>query len=216
MGQPQRRTMITEAVVFDVGGVIVRTQDLEPRSKWEKRLGLGPWGLAKAVFESDTSYRASIGKAAVSEIWRDVGARFGLGDSDVAALQRDFWAGDRVDQELVAFIRSLRPQYKTALLTNAWPDARQVLTNRYHLDVVDTIVISAEEGVLKPDPRIYQIALARLGVQADRAVFVDDVMQNVEGARAIGMRAMRFDLSSVGSTAAFVQLLEDFFSQQGT
>ncbi len=198
------------AVIFDVGGVIVRTEDLEPRSRWEKRLGLAPWGLAKAVFESETSYRASIGKATVSDIWRDIGEQFKLDAMDTAELERDFWAGDRADQELVAFVRSLRPRFKTALLSNAWPNARQVLTARYHLDAFDTIVISAEEGILKPDPRIYLLASERLGIRPESVVFVDDMEHNVEGARAVGMHAMQFDVVKYGSTTVFIQRLQDY------
>ena len=57
---------------------------------------------------------------------------------------------------------------------------------------IDVIVISSEEKVMKPDPGIYHIALERLGVQPDEAVFVDDFQHNVEGAQALGMHAIRF------------------------
>jgi HAD superfamily hydrolase (TIGR01509 family) len=57
---------------------------------------------------------------------------------------------------------------------------------------VDDILISAEVGLAKPDPRIYRLAAERLGVRPDEAVFVDDFAANVEGARAVGMRAIHF------------------------
>ncbi len=202
--------MAIKAVIFDVGGVIVRTEDLGPRSKWEARLGLKPWGLAQLVFESEASFQASVGKLTVPDIWKSVGARLKLGEAEIAELQHDFWAGDRADQELVAFLQSLRPRYKTALLTNAWPDARLTLTKRYHLDIVDDIVVSAEESVVKPDPRIYRIAAERLGVLPEQAVFVDDVEENIAGARAAGMHGIQFKLSKFGSTAAFIRHLEEY------
>ena len=54
------------------------------------------------------------------------------------------------------------------------------------------IVVSGDEGVVKPDPAIYQLALARFGLAADEAVFVDDVPANVAGAEAVGMHAVLF------------------------
>lgn len=55
-----------------------------------------------------------------------------------------------------------------------------------------TIVVSGEEKVMKPDPAIYRILLERIGRPAEACVFIDDAQPNVEGARAVGMHAIRF------------------------
>jgi HAD superfamily hydrolase (TIGR01509 family) len=60
------------------------------------------------------------------------------------------------------------------------------------IDNFDGIVISAEVGVMKPAPKIYRLAAESVGVEAAEALFVDDVMANVEGARAVGMEAVHF------------------------
>jgi len=79
------------------------------------------------------------------------------------------------------------------LITNAWRDARRAFDERWHiLDAFDQVVISAEEGVMKPDLRIYRLALERLGVAAEQAVFVDDFAENVAAARWAGMHAVHF------------------------
>jgi putative hydrolase of the HAD superfamily len=68
---------------------------------------------------------------------------------------------------------------------------RELLDDLGLLDHLDLIVLSAEEGTRKPDPRIYQAALARLGIEAGRAVFVGDrIGDDVVGPRAVGMRAI--------------------------
>jgi epoxide hydrolase-like predicted phosphatase len=54
------------------------------------------------------------------------------------------------------------------------------------------LIISAEVGLAKPDPRIYQLALEKLGVQAGDSIFLDDFKENVEAARAVGMLAIHF------------------------
>jgi putative hydrolase of the HAD superfamily len=60
---------------------------------------------------------------------------------------------------------------------------------------IDVLVDATHTGVLKPDPRAYRAALDALGVRAERALFVDDQQKNVEGARAVGMSALHFDVA---------------------
>ncbi len=55
------------------------------------------------------------------------------------------------------------------------------------------IVVSGDEGVIKPDPRIYAIACARAGLAPSDFLFIDDSQANVDGARAVGMDAHLFD-----------------------
>jgi FMN phosphatase YigB (HAD superfamily) len=185
--------MPIRAVIFDFGGVLVRTEDPNGRRKWEKYLGLPEGELSRVVFESEVADRSMIGKATEADVWKHVGAIFGLNDDRLRELRRDFWLGDRMDARLVSFLRDLRPRYQTAILSNAWPGAREVFTQTLGLgEVVDEMIISAEEGVAKPDARIYQIAVRRLGVQTEETVFVDDLAENVQGARAVGMWGIQF------------------------
>jgi epoxide hydrolase-like predicted phosphatase len=185
--------MPIRAVIFDFGGVLVRTEDPGGRRKWEKRLGLPEGELSRVVFESEVADRSMVGQATEAEIWEHVAATFGLDDEQLGELRQDFWSGDRLDAGLVQFLRDLRPRYKTAILSNAWPGAREVFTQGLGLgEVVDEMIISDEEGVAKPDARIYHIAAERLGVQPEEAVFVDDMAENAQGARAVGMWGIHF------------------------
>jgi putative hydrolase of the HAD superfamily len=185
--------MPIKAVIFDVGGVLRRSETEEGRRKWEARLGLAQGELADIVFDSPLAWAATLGQASDAAIWEDVSTRFSLDAEQLRQLKRDFWSGDQTDEELVRYLGGLRPHRKTALLSNAWPGARRVFSERMGLaDAVDEIIISAEEGVAKPDPAIYWIALRRLGVKPREAVFVDDVAANVEAARALGMHGVQF------------------------
>jgi epoxide hydrolase-like predicted phosphatase len=185
--------MPIHAVIFDIGGVILRTEKQDGRRTWETRLGLKERELSQIVFGSEASARATVGQGTETEVWSSVASLFRLGDKQLEELQHDFWSGDHLDEALVHFIRDLRPRYKTGIITNAWPGARSFLTHKLGIaDAFDTIVISAEDGVAKPDPPIYRIALERLGVKFEEAVFVDDVAENVEAARALGMHGVVF------------------------
>jgi HAD superfamily hydrolase (TIGR01509 family) len=184
--------MSIRAVIFDIGGVLVRTEDPEPRRAWERRFGLPDWGLAKIVFDGPISQRATVGQATEDEPWQAAAGQLGLSADELRQLRQDFWSGDRYDDALFDYIRALRPRYKTGIISNAWPGVRAIHQPKINGDTFDAILYSAEEGVAKPDPEIYRRALARLGVTGPEAVFVDDFLENVEAARALGLAGVHF------------------------
>ncbi len=180
------------AVYFDMGGVLLRSESEAGRRKWEERLGLPPKQLAEIVFENPASALATVGQASTEAVWAEVGRQLSLPPAALAELRADFFAGDAFDVDLLAFLRGLRPRIKTGLISNAWPDMRSTTALCLNATVFDTLLFSGEEGVAKPGPEIYLRALARLAVAPAEAVFVDDVLANVEGARAVGMVGVQF------------------------
>lgn len=184
-----------KALIFDVGGVLVRTQDLAPRRKLAAELGLSLREIYQVVFGSETWDQAQLGRIVAADHWEAVGQHLGLTWPDgTNAFRAAFFAGDRLDRDLIALISQLRGRYKTALLSNNPSSLRQSLAIEWRIpaDTFDVIVISAEEGVMKPDPEIFRIALARLNVAPHEAIFVDDFVENVEGARSLGIEAIHF------------------------
>lgn len=197
--------MSLKAVIFDIGGVLVRTEDIEPRRAWERRFGLPDWGLAQIVFEGPVAVSATLGHADLDAVWEVVRQRLNLTAGELVQVREEFWAGDRYDHALLAYIRSLRPRYKTGIISNAWPGVRAVHAPHLNGETFDTIVYSAEEGLAKPDPALYQRCLSRLGVAAKEAVFVDDVRENIDAARKLGMATVHFQ-SGVDVRTEFAKL----------
>ena len=185
--------MNVRAVLFDLGGVILRTEHQAPREHLAERLNMTYEDLDKIVFASETSRLASFGKLSTEQHWAAVVKRLGLTPSEAGQAYAEFFAGDIPDQELLDFIRSLRPSHKTGLISNGWPDLRDYITRSGFLDAFDTLVISAEVGLMKPDLKIYQLALSRLDVQASQSVMVDDTPVNVEAADELGMHGILFE-----------------------
>ncbi len=182
-----------KVVFWDLGGVIVRTEDRSKRERWEHRLGMEPRQLDRLIFGGDAGRKAALGELSMDEVWEWVRQELDLSQDDVQQLARDFWQGDDLDTELVAFIRGLRAQFLTGLISNAWLELREMLESHWHIDdAFDDLVISAEVGFVKPDPAIYNLALDRLNVEADHAVFVDDFTQNISAATELGMHAVHF------------------------
>jgi epoxide hydrolase-like predicted phosphatase len=181
------------AVMFEIGGVLVRTEDSVGRRKWERRLGLPEWGVSALVFDGVPALRASMGQGPDEAIWHSVAQACHLSSDVLAQLRADFWSGDRLNQDMLAYLRSLRPQYRTGILSNAWPEMRDMNVQRFGLvNVVDEVIYSFQCGLLKPDPGSYRLILDRLGVEPRQTVFVDDAERNIIGARALGMITVQF------------------------
>ncbi len=185
--------MSISVVIWDMGGVLVRTEDPRPRQALADQLRIRRNELEERVFSGDSGGRAQRGEIGVEEHWQNIGRMFDLDDRGVQEFQARFWGGDRVDKQLVDYIRSLRRSYKSGLLSNAFGDLRTSLTSIWKIaDAFDDLLISAEVGLVKPDPAIYRLALQRLEAQPHEAVFIDDMPANVEGANRVGMHAIRF------------------------
>ena len=182
-----------QAIIFDVGGVLLRTEDRAPRQQWEAKLGLPPGGAEALVFNSVMGQKAQRGEITEPELWQWIGAHLDLSVLETAAFRHGFWAGDELDTGLVAYIRQLKNRYQTAIISNYASNLRPELTDLFKIaDAFDEIIISCEEKIMKPDPEIFYRALACLGRQPAEAVFIDDFQHNLAAAEAVGLAAIHF------------------------
>ncbi|TET33141.1 MAG: HAD family phosphatase [Anaerolineales bacterium] len=182
-----------KAVLWDLGGVLLRTEDWEPRHCLDRMLDLPNGKIYELVFESEMSRKATIGEAANDELWMWVGEQLELSSDKLTLVRDEFWSGDQIDMELIRFIRARKTETKMGLLSNGWPSTRRFLDERWHIaDIFDDMIISAEVGLAKPDRMIYQLALDRLGVEAEQTIFIDDFDENIRGARELGIHGIHF------------------------
>jgi epoxide hydrolase-like predicted phosphatase len=172
-------SMTIKAVIFDLGGVLLRTADFKPRDQLAARMNMS------------RHKQAQRGEITIQEHWDILRHTLHYSKEEFKELLDEFFARDEIDGDLIETIRKLHQTYKTALLSNAWNDLRQTLHERWKLDgLFDELIISAEVKMVKPDPRIYHLAVDRLGVMPSEAVFIDDMAVNVEAARKEGLRAI--------------------------
>jgi epoxide hydrolase-like predicted phosphatase len=185
--------MPIQAIIFDIGGVLVRTMDRAPRIALAQRLGITAEALEELVFGGESGRKAQRGEITYEQQWAYVCQQLNWPLESWHALEAEFFGGDLLDTALVDYIRSLHLRYKTAIISNALSDLRATIARKWHFeDAFDVIVSSAEVGVMKPDARIFQAALQALDVPPDAAVFVDDFAHNVAGAQALGIHAIHF------------------------
>lgn len=184
--------MPIQALYFDLGGVIVRTEDKTLRTALGQRFGMTYDEIDRFVFGCETAKLASIGRMTEEQHWMDVARRLGLPETEWQSISAAFFGGDRIDRHLLAFIEAQRPALKTGVISNAWDGLRAYMLEQGFLAPFDEVIVSAEVGIVKPDPRIYQLALEKLGVKAEEAVFVDDMPENIAACEALGMHGVQF------------------------
>lgn len=109
-------------------------------------------------------------------------------------LTEEFNRGEVLNEKLVAFAKTLRPNYKVALLSNV--SGRDRLEMRFQPEdlneLFDIVVASGDEGVIKPEPGIYTLTAERLGILPEECVMLDDIREFCDGAEAVGMRSVQF------------------------
>jgi HAD superfamily hydrolase (TIGR01509 family) len=182
------------AVVFDIGGVL---EKVGPPRSW-----LGPWldelsltadDLGQVIERAAPAGQIETGALTEPEYRARIAAALGL----TPGQERRFFTGmwdwycGELDIELAAFAASLRPRYRTAILSNSADGARREEHARYRFaESYDPVLYSHEIGTAKPDPACYLLACQALDLAPGQVAMVDDVPEFVAGARAVGMRGV--------------------------
>jgi len=203
-----------EAVIFDVGGVLVESP-FESGLRWKEQHDI-PDEVMMVMFreyaavpepgtEPPMWHRVEVGEVSLDEFMDSMRAEFsrvlppGHPAHDLRAADFNVFENAGAHWQIVHEVRRLREAgVATAILTNnvrEWADWRRVIP----LGWFDVVVDSCRVGLRKPDPEIWRLTLGELGVAPERAVFLDDHPLNVEAARALGMTGLDVgsDLESV-------------------
>jgi epoxide hydrolase-like predicted phosphatase len=208
-----------EAVLFDFGGVFTASP-FEAMEAAGAEFGTDPARLREIVFgpyDHDTNHpwhcleRGEISVVAARQAIIDAASEQGLVDFDpfrvLLKLKADEGGARGV---VVARARRLRAEgYRTALVTNNVREFSRGWRSLIPVDeLFDEVIDSSQEGVRKPDPAIFRLALERLGgVPPDRAVFLDDFEGNLVAARALGIASVLVESDPSGAIAELDRLL---------
>ncbi|MBC7869578.1 MAG: HAD-IA family hydrolase [Chitinophagaceae bacterium] len=185
----------------------MKTTDYTPRHRWDDRLGL-PHGTTERIVHGSPSWlQAQVGSLTTTAYWEDIAEQLHLSVDDIQSLADDFYSGDELDLDLIHYIRQQRlAGYKVALLSNDVRELKDKLSQLGIIDLFDPLIISAEIGVMKPAPSAYLAVVEKLNIPANQGVFIDDRLENVEGAHAVGLHAIHYT-SDIDLVAALEPLL---------
>jgi putative hydrolase of the HAD superfamily len=204
-----------DAVLFDFGGVFT-TSPFSAVGTRGAELGADPQLLIDTIFgpyDSDTDHpwhRLERGEIALSVAIEEIivlGNQHGIDAHPFQFLAAMGRGG--ICNEMVECARSIRNDgIGTALVTNNAAEFREAWRGSIPIDeLFDVVVDSSEEGVRKPDPRIFERTLERLGVEAPRSIFLDDYPGNVAAAEALGIRGLLVGEEQVLAVAELERLL---------
>lgn len=182
-----------KSVVFDWGGVLMKTVDQTFRWAWDDKLSLPRGTVEEVFFSSDAWNKAQLGAISESEMWHAVAQRLGIDPEDVISFRYDFFAGDALDRDVIEIVRRVRTSgYLTGLLSNNGPHLRGELTALRIAEFFDTVVISCEVKLMKPSRAIFTTFERVSGVESHDIVLVDDAIENIKGARRAGWHAIYY------------------------
>ena len=189
--------MRIRTILFDFGGVILKMPDLKWARRWQKLFGLqeNPEVVQMLSNPNDSQLVKDIclGKISEDEVWKAVSERWPVKASTVRRIHRRIFSKRKLNRKVIHFMAEMQGEYQTAILSNAGDRTRQVIEEDFQLDrYLDEIIISAEEGLIKPDPRIFDLAMGRLETLPEQTLFLDDSLENVLAARDFGMHAVQF------------------------
>jgi putative hydrolase of the HAD superfamily len=179
-----------DAVIVDLGGVVAREPTREAFARVQALCGLSGGGFEELWYRHRLPYDR--GDLTAAEYWRLVGVAVGAPLDEI--LEADAAAWSQCEPALVDWLPALRAAgLRTALLSNMPREQWSGLAPHFPwLEHCDEVTLSFELRTAKPDERMYRHCLERLGVEPQRAVFVDDRSENVDAARALGMHAFRY------------------------
>ncbi|MFP5224156.1 MAG: HAD family hydrolase [Actinomycetota bacterium] len=185
-----------EALLLDYGGVLTTSvhgsfEAFCEREELDIRLFRQVLGSA-LMDASSPAARVEVGDLDPEGFDREMAALLsaGLGcEVRPDGLVSRLFQGVRTEPAMVDAVADIRSHGTTVVLvSNSWGGAT------YDPAVIDalfdSVIISGDVGVRKPDREIFELAAKRAGTTTDRCVFVDDLPLNCDGARAVGMRAI--------------------------
>ena len=97
------------------------------------------------------------------------------------------------NEELLDYIKNLKPKYKIGMLSNASANLLEQLFTNEQIALFDEIMLSYETGILKPETQAYHMIAKLLGAEPSQSIFIDDQQKHVEGALSAGMKSIFYE-----------------------
>ena len=191
-----------KALIFDVCGVLFlpkdKAQDKSPLNSFREACRLlgdcgidvsGSWDRMLEIYQ-----KSSIGELTRDDTIASMAHISGVPGSKIEQAFHDIYRENSYENtELYARVLSLRALgYKIAILSKLFYLSKDIfIPDKYYLDL-DTVGVSCDDKVKKPDEGAYTLILERLGVSPNECVFIDDKQENVDAAIKIGMAGIVF------------------------
>lgn len=172
-----------KAIIFDCFGVLVG------KGFRQTYAAAGGNPVKDSVFIAKLLDEASLGLITPDEMSQKITESIGISHE---TWHQAVVRSEQPDQTLLKFIKELKKSYKVAILSNANIGVLQHKFTPQQLQIFDAVVVSAEVGMIKPSPQIYEYTAKKLAVETVECVFIDDREAYCQAAIAVGMQAIWF------------------------
>ena len=136
-------------------------------------------------FIEDALSKANLGQIKDDQFHTSIAEKLELTISEWRTFTEN---AEQINVELLHYILELKNNYKTAILSNANIGVLENRIGKKQLNkTFDEIVVSAEVGIVKPNPEIYLLLCKKLNVNPDECIYIDDRLSFVESAKTLGM-----------------------------
>ncbi len=186
--------MSIQTVIFDLGGVLIHWDPMivyrqifptEEKAKWFlENICTYEWNL-----QHDAGQKLQVGMERLSQEypeWKEeIFAYYGRWEEMLGGI---FDGTVEILKECID-----NPGLQVVALTNWSAETFPIAKERFDfLHWFEGIVVSGEEKVRKPDPKIYEIILERYNIKPESSVFIDDSLPNIEQAKQMGIKGIHF------------------------
>lgn len=197
------------AAIFDVGGVLTHSPIVRVRQFCAER-GLEHRAIARQLDDPHGAWarfeKSELTAGAFVTAFEADCRDGGMAVDGRALLQAIYGRGFDPRPEMIGIVHHLRGRVGLGCITNNIRAGDGRGGGGLGLDELFEVVLeSSKLGMRKPDPRIYQLACERLGVEPPEAVFLDDLGSNLKGARALGMTTIRVHADETDSAIAALE-----------
>ena len=183
---------VIESVIFDWGGVLIEDPAPGLVKYCSKALGVSKEDYIKECDKFGGDFQKGV--ISEEEFWGGMCGGLGVSKPEVPSLWADAFKAAYVPREgIFSLAAGLRKKgYKTAFLSNTEEPAMRYF-HQLGYDMFEVLVFSCAEGTSKPERRIYELTIERLGVKAGESVFIDDKPEYINGAQRAGLNTILFE-----------------------
>lgn len=174
-----------QAIIFDCFGVLY----VDPTAYFYN-IAVRHHDDAQAEHFAQLLRQTDAGLLTHKQFCKEVADAFGFSPQQV---EDKLLKGVDRNTELISYVRTLRPRFKVGLLSNISRGVMQgFFSEAERTELFDSVVLSGDAGLVKPDPAIFTLAAERLDVEPHNVIFIDDNERNCAGARQAGLTAIHF------------------------
>lgn len=179
-----------KTILFDYAGVLTPT-----RNKYNfavanhERFNIPTEELLNIFYKNWD--KAAIGQMSEKEYWEEIGKALQTSPNEIRDL---IYEAFPIEKRVVSLIDKIKDRYTLVMVSNQLEDwLEKVIDDNDLRNKFNYFANSYQIGVSKPDKRIFKAALAKSGSKPEETLFIDDLKENIESAKSMGIHVIQFE-----------------------